>query len=78
MAYKIKQRDSEETFNLWHVELEIFVALLAKKLSEVRGLDSKRVVNEINFQYLRKTNGGEFKNYGATRLQRSVLSGKGY
>lgn len=64
---------------LWNATLEVMIAMLAKELEEIRGLDKFKTTRQLNFMYLRKNKKAiSDKNYGATKAQMSILKNEGY
>lgn len=78
MSYKVTTKDTNQSFSLWDTEASLLIALLAKRLSECRGLDANKVTTSLNYKYLRKRLTTPKKNCNATRGQRSIIKEEGY
>ena len=70
MNYKITKKDSEQQFFLWDAEAELLIALLAKRLSLIRNFKTFKIINDLNFNYLRKTKSTNKKNYTANYFKK--------
>lgn len=78
MGFKVNAPDTKQRLNLWDAQAEALIALLAIRLEEIRGVDSKKSTHDLNFKYLRKRLLSNKKNYTATPFQRSLLEQRGY
>jgi len=78
MAYKVNKKDGKSSPNVWNAQAESLIAHLAVILEKERGLKKEKVVNDLNYKYLKKRVIGNKQNYIATRLQRSILNNEGY
>ncbi len=80
MGFLVKNK--KDLPNLWDAQAETLIALLAKRLSDIRQVNDVEVVRDLNYEYLRKRSisdkVGMIKNYGPTRLQRTILDEEGY
>ncbi len=77
-GYKITADNKNTLPCLWDSQSEALIALLASRLSEIRELDAFKIVNDLNYNYLRKKKSLKKNNYTATKFQRIIILKEGY
>lgn len=72
MGYKIT-KETKDCW-LWDLHAEMAIANLANMLYRYdESNDRFKIVRQLNFDYLRKTNRTNINNYGPTRIQKDML-----
>lgn len=78
MGYKVVTKDSNQRPNLWKADAEALIALLALRIAEYKEINPTKIVNKLNYDYLRKRKKTKYNNCSATLLQRAILEQRGY